>query len=195
MDSGRRNEIFNTECAPHAEALYNYGLYLSGDREAASDLLQETFLKAFRFIDKFQAGSNARAWLHRIMHNTYINEYRRKKRLPDLIEFDERQTEARKSLGEGDALHGRIEGEIFGDEVATAMAHLPEKLKSVIILRDIEDLPYEEIAQVLDIPIGTVRSRLHRARALLFERLKDYARARGLVGESDLLAEGCAFAS
>jgi RNA polymerase sigma-70 factor (ECF subfamily) len=177
-----KQERFKETMLPYMDLLLNYGLYLTGDRDAASDLLQETYLRAFRFYDKFEAGTNAKAWLYRIMRNTYINEYRRVKRLPDHIEYDE-QSPAYQMTGGlqavNDDLRVKIEGEMFGDEVATAIAALPEKFKSVVILRDVESLPYEEIADVLEIPVGTVRSRLHRARAILFARLKEYARSSG----------------
>jgi RNA polymerase sigma-70 factor (ECF subfamily) len=163
---------------PHMDQMYNYAMYLTGERDEANDLLQETFLKAYRFYDKYEEGTNAKAWLYRIMRNTYINEYRRLKRLPDLVEFDE-QISAPYFAPGAQRSTPQFEGELFGDEIATAIARLPEKFKSVIMLRDVEDLPYEEIAEALDIPVGTVRSRLHRARALLFDRLKGYAQDRG----------------
>jgi RNA polymerase sigma-70 factor, ECF subfamily len=173
---------FNEEMVPHMEMIFNYALYMTGDRDVASDLLQDTFLKAFRFFEKFEPGTNAKAWLYRIMRNTYINEYRRIKRLPDHVEYDE-QVSAYQMNPQGgtvnDELREKLDGGMFGDEVTKAIAALPEKFKSVVILRDVEDLPYEEIAEVLDIPIGTVRSRLHRARALLFGSLKEYARSYG----------------
>jgi RNA polymerase sigma-70 factor (ECF subfamily) len=133
----------------------------------ASDLLQDTFLKAFRFFEKFEQGTNAKAWLYRIMRNTYINEFRRIKRLPEHVEYDE-QLSSYQMNQQGrtvnDELRENLDGGMFGDQVANAIAALPEKFKSVDILRDVENLPYEEIAEVLDIPIGTGRSRLHRAR-------------------------------
>jgi RNA polymerase sigma-70 factor (ECF subfamily) len=173
---------------PHMEMLYSYAVYLTGDRDDANDLLQETFLKAFRFFDKFEAGTNGKAWLYRIMRNTYINEFRRVKRRPELVEYDEQTSHYQMiddgSIGAEDILR-KIDGEMFDDDIAGAISSLPEKFKSVVILRDVEDLPYEEIAAALEIPIGTVRSRLHRARVLLFDALKHYATSRGYeVGES-----------
>jgi RNA polymerase sigma-70 factor (ECF subfamily) len=175
------------------DVIFNYALYLSGDREMASDLLQDTYLKAYRFFDKFEEGTNAKAWLYRIARNTYINEYRRIKRLPDHVEYDE-QISSYQMLPRDEESHrpGRDTdlNDVFDDTIATAIASLPEKFKSVVVLRDIENLPYEEVAEALDIPIGTVRSRLHRARAILFDRLKGYATARGYkVGEKFVPAE------
>jgi RNA polymerase sigma-70 factor (ECF subfamily) len=183
-----RQQRFNKEMAPYMDMLYSYAVYMTGDRDEASDLLQETFLKAFRFFDKFEAGTNAKAWLYRIMRNTYINEYRRVKRLPDIVEYDEQVSHYKmvnsETIGSED-MRRKVDGEMFDDEIAGAIASLPEKFKSVVILRDVEDLPYEEIAAALEIPIGTVRSRLHRARVLLFDALKQYAKNRGYaVGKS-----------
>lgn len=174
-------ERFNKVMVPHMDILYNYGLYMTGDRDAANDLLQETYLKAFRFFDKFEPGTNAKAWLYRIMRNTFINEYRRVKRLPDLVQYDEQISSYQMLPREEEKtdLRKQIDGELFEDEIAGAIASLPEKFKSVIVLRDVEDLPYEEIADALEIPVGTVRSRLHRARAILFAKLKEYAMAKG----------------
>jgi RNA polymerase sigma-70 factor (ECF subfamily) len=182
-----KHSQFNVEMAPHMDVMYNYALYLTGNREEANDLLQETFLKAYRFIDKFESGTNAKAWLYRIMRNTYINEYRRTKRIPDMVEYNE-QLSAYQMIPRDDQPRSigaqRPVEEIFDDAIATAIAALPEKFKSVIVLRDVQELPYEEIAEALEIPIGTVRSRLHRARGILFERLRSYATDRGYaVGE------------
>ena len=182
-----KHSQFNAEMAPHMDMMYNYALYLTANREEANDLLQETFLKAFRFIEKFESGTNAKAWLYRIMRNTYINDYRRAKRVPDLVEYDEQisayqmlpREEEQRSIGSQKPFE-----EIFDDDIASAIAGLPEKFKSVIVLRDVQELPYEEIADALEIPIGTVRSRLHRARGILFDKLRTYATSRGYeVGE------------
>jgi RNA polymerase sigma-70 factor (ECF subfamily) len=188
-----RHRRFEKEMLPYMDQLFNYGTYLSGDREQASDLLQDTYMKAYRFFDKFESGTNAKAWLYRIMKNTYINEYRRTHRLPEIVEYDEQvsayQMSPRGGREEND-LRNMLDTQMFDDDIAGALAGLPEKFKSVIVLRDLEEMPYEEIAEVLEIPIGTVRSRLHRARALLFEKLKTYARAKGYtVGDRFLPAE------
>jgi RNA polymerase sigma-70 factor, ECF subfamily len=188
MPATRNSETrtaFTREMLPFSDALMTYALYLTGDQEQANDLLQDTFLKAFRYYHKFESGTNARAWLYRIMRNTFINEYRRVQRLPSLVEFDEQISSYKMS---GNQLQAGVEElldaadtDLFGDEVSGAIASLPEKFKSVIVLRDVQDLPYEEIASALKIPIGTVRSRLHRARSLLFQKLKNYARSRGML--------------
>ena len=187
-----KQDLFKSVMVPYMDALYGYAMYLTGAPEDAHDLLQETYLKAFRFFDRFEQGTNAKAWLYRIMRNTYINDYRRLKRLPDHVEYDEQISAFQMVRDEKPA--GEIPGEIFEDEIAGAIAALPEKFKSVIVLRDVQDLPYEEIADALDIPIGTVRSRLHRARAILFEKLKEYARERGYNVEEPASAGAYALA-
>ena len=157
---------FQKVMLPYSDMLYSYAYYLSGDEDDAGDLLQDTYLKAYRFYHKFEQGTNAKAWLYRIMKNTYINEYRRVKRLPELVTYDE-QISAYQMMPlahrDKNDLRDQIENRMFGDEIAGAISALPEKFKSVVVLRDIEELPYEEIAEALEIPIGTVRSRLHRA--------------------------------
>jgi RNA polymerase sigma-70 factor (ECF subfamily) len=188
ISEGAKQARFRKEMLPHMDVLFNYGLYLTGDRDEASDLLQETYLKAFRFFDSFENGTNAKAWLYRIMRNTYINEYRRVKRIPDHVEYDEQLSPYQMSadpMSHGEDAEAKFTGEMFGDEVARAIAALPEKFKSIVILRDVEDLPYEEIAEALEIPVGTVRSRLHRARAILFEELKGFARAHGYADREE----------
>jgi len=183
---------------PYMDMLYSYAYYLSGDREQANDILQDTYLKAFRFYDKFERGTNAKAWLYRIMKNTYINEYRRTHRLPEIVEYDEHISSYQITRGGNPAsgdLRAMLETQTFDDDIAGAIAALPDKFKSVIVLRDIEELPYEEIAEALEIPIGTVRSRLHRARAILFERLKGYARDRGYAVGDHFVPDKLALAS
>lgn len=181
-EGNSRNTRFQQEMIPHMDLLYNYAFYLTGNRNNADDLLQETYLKAFRFFDKFETGTNAKAWLYRIMRNAYINEYRRLQRIPDLVEYDDRlsayQMDGREQLSLNDFAR-KVDTQMFDDEIAEALSSLPEKFKSVIVLRDVQDLPYEEIAEALEIPVGTVRSRLHRGRGILFNRLREYARSRG----------------
>lgn len=193
-----RHRQFEKEMMPYMDMLYSYAYYLSGNREQANDILQDTYLKAFRFYDKFERGTNAKAWLYRIMKNTYINEYRRTHRLPEIVEYDEQISSYQMTGGSSPAsndLRAMLETQTFDDDIAGAIAALPEKFKSVIVLRDIEELPYEEIAEALEIPIGTVRSRLHRARAILFDRLQEYARDKGYAVGDHFIPNKLALAS
>lgn len=177
MNNDLKRTRFVETMMPFSDQLHSYGYYLTGDREHAADLLQETYMRAFRFFDKFEEGTNAKAWLYTIMKNTFINNYRQTKRMPISLEFNEEIFTQRRGNTIGD-MEGAIE-HALSDDVVNALSSLPEKFKSIIILRDIEDMPYEEIAEVLNIPIGTVRSRLHRARTVLFTKLKAYAKSAG----------------
>lgn len=174
---------FESEFMPHMNALYNFALRLTNDEEDAQDLLQDTFLKAFRYIGSFESGTNAKAWLFRILKNNFINDYRKKSRGPNKVEFEWVE---QSYVGDEDtepAFHADIKAEsvqeMLGDEITKAIQALPVDFRMIIILCDLEEFSYEELGKILNIPIGTVRSRLHRARALLKEKLYDYALQKG----------------
>ena len=176
------DNVFAEELLPHAAALKTFAYHLTMSNEDANDLVQEAYLKAYRFIDKYQPGTNAKAWLFKILKNAYINDYRRKSKRPKTTDYEE-------VVAYHDSDDDRITGymdlreEIFqymmGDEVTIAINALPLDFRTVILLCDIEGFTYEEIAKIIDVPIGTVRSRLFRARNLLKERLQKYAENRG----------------
>ncbi len=173
---------FEIEALPHADLLYNYALRMTNNAADADDLVQETFLKAFRFWEKYEKGTNIRAWLFRIMKNSYINRYRRESKEPDTVDYDEVQNfynTIRDTAADSSDSQESMFGRLLDDDVATAIAHLPEDFRTVVILCDIEGLTYEEIAEFLAVPLGTVRSRLHRGRSLLRSELIDYAKDRG----------------
>jgi RNA polymerase sigma-70 factor (ECF subfamily) len=179
-----RHKEFEQQTLPHMEVLYNYALRMTGNREDANDLLQETFLKAFRFWDKFEQGTNLRAWLFRIMKNTYINLYRKEVKEPDKVDYDEIEgyyNLIRDQSSDDNDLQEKMFGQLLDDDVSKALESLPEEFRTVVILCDIEGLAYEEIAEFLQIPVGTVRSRLHRGRKLLYIALYDYAKNRGFI--------------
>jgi RNA polymerase sigma-70 factor, ECF subfamily len=173
---------FEVEALPHADLLYNYALRMTNNAADADDLVQETFLKAFRFWEKYEKGTNIRPWLFRIMKNSYINRYRRESKEPDTVDYDEVQnfynTIRDTTVASADTQES-VFGQLLDDDVATAIAHLPEDFRTVVILCDIEGLTYEEIAEFLAVPLGTVRSRLHRGRSLLRAELINYAKDRG----------------
>lgn len=169
---------FEREAIPHMDALYNFALKMTGDSDYADDLVQETFMRAFRFWDKFEKGTNCKAWLFKIMKNTYINDYRKKSKSPVKIDYEDVENfyENIKASNTNDAhLEKDIYDNLLDDELSRAISSLPEDFRTVIILCDIEGFTYEEIADFVDAPIGTVRSRLHRARKTLFTKLYDYA--------------------
>jgi len=181
-----RHKEFEQQALPHMDILYNYALRLTGSADDAHDLLQETYLKAYRFWDKFEQGTNLRAWLFRIMKNTYINIYRKEVKEPDTVDYDEIESYyniIRDESSDDSDLQQKLFGQLLDDDVTKALETLPEEFRTVVILCDIEGLTYEEIAEFLQIPVGTVRSRLHRGRKLLYTRLYDYAKERGFVGK------------
>jgi RNA polymerase sigma factor (sigma-70 family) len=174
----QKDLLFESELMPHVKSLYHFAYRLANDEDDANDLVQDTFLKAYRFINSYEKGSNAKAWLFRILKNSFINNYRKSSKEPSKIDYEEAET----FLNTGKSSYtDTIDGSekmfrgLVGDEVSRALASLPVDFRAVIILCDIEEFTYEEIAKIVDIPIGTVRSRLHRARKMLRESLVKYA--------------------
>ena len=179
-----RQKEFEAEAVPHMDLLYNFALRTAGNENDARDLLQETYLKAFRFWDKYEKGTNIRAWLFRIMKNSYINRYRKETREPGMVDYEDIENfydSIRADSTDTNDLQAKLFGNLLSDEVTQALQSLPEDFRTVVILADIESLSYEEIAEFLNCPIGTVRSRLHRGRKMLQTQLFDYARDRGLI--------------
>ncbi|MCU0330437.1 MAG: sigma-70 family RNA polymerase sigma factor [Candidatus Kapabacteria bacterium] len=173
---------FESEALPHMSALFNFAVRLCRDRDDAADLVQETYLKAYRFFDKFERGTNCKAWLFRILKNSYINRYRKNSKEPDVVDYDTVEDFYEVVRDNSVVVPGSEEqvfSEALDDEVAKAIDGLPEEFRTVIILCDIEEFTYEEIADFVDCPIGTVRSRLHRARKMLAATLYEYATKRG----------------
>jgi len=178
----QRHLDFEREALPHMDALYNFALRMTADPDEADDLVQETYLKAYRFFDKFEQGTNCKAWLFRIMKNSFINIYRRSSKEPDKVDYhdvEEFYHSIRAESTDPNDLEEKIFSNIFDDDVTTALESLPEEFRTVVILCDIEGFTYEEIADFVECPIGTVRSRLHRGRKMLRTQLFDYARQRG----------------
>ncbi len=174
--------LFERELLPHIDALTTFAYHLTYNEEDAKDLVQETFLKAYRAIDSYVEGTNAKAWLFKILKNAYINQYRKKSRRPAKVDFEEfigYQDQDESSIAEYQDLREEIFENLLGDEVTVAINALPIDFRTVILLCDVEGFTYEEISKIIDIPIGTVRSRLHRARNMLKEKLKKYAESLG----------------
>ncbi len=175
-------EVFNNEFLPHINSMYNFGYRLTLDEDDAKDLVQDTYLKSYRFIESFQKGTNAKAWLFRILKNSFINDYRKKSKEPSKVDYQE--VESYYNSDEVDrqiTTDLRVESlqDMIGDEISNALNALDVDFRTVIILCDLEGFKYDEMAKILDIPIGTVRSRLHRARNLLKEKLSEYAKKMG----------------
>jgi len=177
-----KEHLFEHELLPHADALYNFAYHLTYNEEDANDLVQDTFMKAFRFINSYEQGTNAKAWLFKILKNGFINEYRKKAKQPNKVDYEDivayQDADEEKGGVVFDLREDIFDG-MMGDEITVALNNLPIDFKTVILLCDIEGFTYEEISKIIDIPIGTVRSRLHRARNMLKESLKEYAEKMG----------------
>ena len=182
MPQSEKDRVFDSEFLPQIDALYNFAYHLVYNEDDANDLVQETYMKAYRFIDKYIEGTNAKAWLFKILKNAFINQYRKKSKQPTKVDFEDIV-----SYHDGEdaapVSHVDLRQEIFqgmmGDEITIAINSLPVDFKTVILLCDIEGFTYEEISKIVDIPIGTVRSRLHRARNMLKDQLQGYAESLG----------------
>ena len=162
--------------------MYNFAYRLTFDEDESKDLVQDTYLKAYRFINSFQEGTNAKAWLYRILKNSFINDYRKKSKQPSKVDYQEvEQFYNSEDTPSNATVDLRMETtkDMIGDEISNALNSLAIDFRTVIILCDLEGFTYEEMAKILDIPIGTVRSRLHRARNLLREKLSSYAHSMG----------------
>lgn len=178
----QKQQDFNEEMLPHLDAIYNFALRLTADPNDAEDLVQDTIVKAFRFFSSYERGTNAKAWLFRILKNSYINNYRKKSKQPHQVDYSEVSQyyeSVRSEQSETTDLEDLMYREMMDDDVTTALTELPEDFRTVVLLCDVEGFTYEEIANMLDVPIGTIRSRLHRGRNLLRVRLMDYAEKRG----------------
>ena len=177
---------------PHMQALYTAALRMTRNPADAEDLVQETFLKAYRAFDRFEEGTNLRAWLYKILTNTFINSYRSAKRRPekaDVEDVEDLYMYHRIGDLQGSGVGRSAEDEVFDhftdDEVKAAIESLPEAFRIAVLLADVEGFSYKEIADITEVPIGTVMSRIHRGRKALQKALLDFAVARGLVGSTE----------
>jgi len=172
---------FEREALPHLDTLYRVALRLTGEDAAAQDLVQDTMLRALRGWAGFLPGSNARAWLVTILRNTFINDYRRRKREPAMLELDGASPHAIYDAVADSDPEGTFFARIVDARVLATVDALPAEFREVLVLSDMEGLGYAEIAAALDIPLGTLKSRLFRARRLLQRELYDHAVAMGYI--------------
>jgi RNA polymerase sigma-70 factor (ECF subfamily) len=175
---------FESEIVPQLNSLKNYALKMTRDFDESEDLVQNTLLKAFRFFGSFQKGSNIKAWLFAIMTNSFINNYRKKNKQPFKIDYDDVQNFYEKIKSEEVKIaHYQNDAfsNILDDDFTDAISKLPDEFRTIIFLSDIEGYSYKEIADFVDCPVGTVRSRLHRARKILYNLLYKYALQNGFV--------------
>ncbi len=190
MDSSaNRPQAFEEQVLAHVGLMYSVALRLTRNAADAEDLTQNALVKALRFHDKFQEGTYIKAWLLTILRNTFINEYRRKVSRPMVVELD--GTEAADSKAPDPEVrvalpHRRTADlmELLDDRVKTALDALPEDFRQTVIMADLQEMSYKEIAEVMDCPLGTVMSRLYRGRKMLREALRDYAQEYRLIRET-----------
>jgi RNA polymerase sigma-70 factor (ECF subfamily) len=189
----QRRAAFEEQALPHLDRLYGAALRYTRNPADAEDLLQEAFAKAYAKFHQFEPGTNLRAWLYRILHNTYINTYRKKQRRPqeslqddiDDFSFYDRVQRA------GRSAEYEVLSAITSEEVRAALESLPDTFRMAVYLADVEGFAYKEIAEIMDTPIGTVMSRLHRGRKALQQALAEYVEERGLVRrDEDTAADG-----
>jgi RNA polymerase sigma-70 factor (ECF subfamily) len=182
---GSLEERFEREALPYMRELYAAALRLTRNPTDAEDLVQETFLRAYRGFGGFRPGTNLRAWLYRILTNAYINTYRKRQREPQTVSDEEvPEWYLFEKLG-GESAEASAEARVLeslpDEDVQEALASLPDQFRIAVLLADVEGFSYKEIAEILGIPMGTVMSRLHRGRRALEKRLWDVMRERGLV--------------
>ena len=180
---------FSELAMPYMSSLYTAALRMTRNPADAEDLVQETYLKAYRAFGTFQEGTNLKAWLYRILTNTFINSYRARRRRPEQTELDEvedlylyRRLGGLEAVSAGRSAEEEVLEHFTESEVKEAVEALPEQFRLAVLLADVEGFSYKEIAEILDIPIGTVMSRLHRGRRALQKTLHDFGTERGLVG-------------
>jgi len=182
----RDQDAFEAAAMPFLDALYNTALRMTRNPQDAEDLIQETYLKAYRHYDKFQPGTNLKAWLFKIMKNTFINEYRKRQLAPPASDFAEIE-ETFESEVSDEALRQIKNPEeealenVLDEDVQRALDGLPADYRMVVLLADVEGFAYREIAEILDIPVGTVMSRLYRGRKKLESDMLRYAREHGYL--------------
>ena len=184
-------EDFTNDAMQYAPQLFATALRMTRNKADAEDLVQETFLKGWRAFDSYQQGTNLRAWLFRIMTNTFINKYNSQQRRPQETELDEveelflfRRMGAFDQSKMSQSAEDQMLELFTEDEVKNAIESLPETFRIPVLLSDVEGFSYKEIAEMLEVPIGTVMSRLHRGRKAMQKMLYEYAKERGLVDES-----------
>ena len=172
---------FEAQMLPHLDALYRSALSMTRNPGDAEDLVQDTFLRAYQFREQFKGGTNARAWLFRILTNLFINSYRKRSREPERVSYDEMEDfylynrlASAEAAGTGGSPEDEIVQKVQVEAIQEAIERLPDEYRETVILADLNQFSYQEIAEMLDIPIGTVRSRLSRGRRLVQKALWAY---------------------
>ena len=196
MSKSNKKSEFEKIAFEHINSLYNTALRLTKNPVEAEDLVQDTYLRAFRFFNKFQQGTNFKAWIFKILKNTFINKYRKIVRTPyhlnlEKVEYSLKQDERPSNNHWSGMDYNRYQA-LFDDDIASALSDLSDEFRTVVLLTDVEGFSYKETAEIIDRPIGTVMSRLSRGRKLLRQSLGNYAAYEGYVkSDSDkVLVEG-----
>ena len=186
--SSERDDFFEHEVMQHLDALYRTALRMTRNPQDAEDLVQETMLRAFRFLDRFERGTNLRAWLFKILTNTYINRYRKASSEPRVDSLDDSEEFALYHHLDTDAASrgGSVEAQVLDrfaeNDIKTAIEALPPQYRMTVLLADVEGFSYNDIAEITNVKKGTVMSRLFRGRRLLQKALVDQARSAGFAG-------------
>jgi RNA polymerase sigma-70 factor (ECF subfamily) len=175
----KKKKEFEEIAFQHMDSLYGAALRMTRDASDAQDLVQDAYIRAFRFFDKFEKGTNFKAWLFKILKNVYINKYRKELKKPQMVNISD--VEASGDLKEAVTPEDEIFNGLLDDDITRAMNDLPEEFRLAIILSDLQGFSYKEVAEILDRPIGTVMSRLHRGRKLLRSSLRGYAKKHGYI--------------
>lgn len=190
-EENTRRKEFEETAMEHIDSLYNMALRLVFNKEEAEDLVQETYLKAYRFFDSFQKGTNIKAWLYKILKNTFINKYRKEIATPSEILYEdleavnsglayEQETNSTELADTLESKYANFSG-LLEDNVKQALDSLPAEYREAILLSDVEELSYQDIAEIANVPIGTIKSRLNRGRKLLQKKLFEYAKDKGFI--------------
>ena len=185
-------EEFEGLASQYQRDLYSAALRMTRDPDDAVDLAQDALAKAYAAFDHFRRGTNFKAWIYRILTNTYINEYKRRQRAPRFISYDAPTEDGAPemeiaSTSEDDQPEIATLAQVRDEEVEAALDAIPEEFRQVVVLSDIDEFAYNEIADILRIPLGTVRSRLFRGRRLLRKTLREYARQRGIIRQGEVV--------
>jgi RNA polymerase sigma-70 factor (ECF subfamily) len=172
MDKLRKE--FEATALQYMDALYSAALRMARDETEAEDLVQDTYLRAYRFFDRFEKGTSVKAWLFKILKNTFINNFKKQAKIPERVNLDQLKLSEDEPVSSNDP-EKELLYRFFGYEIMRAIDALPQEFRLVILLSDVEGFSYKEIAEIADCPIGTVMSRLYRGRRLLRGSLREYA--------------------
>src|SRR3954464_10977289 len=180
---------FEKAAMPYVDSLYNTAYRMTRNSEDAEDLVQETYLKAYKYYDKFEEGTNLKAWLFKILKNTFINSYRKKQQTPPKADFadieESFENPVRDDSGQARNPEEELLEKVLDEDVQHAIEELPHDYRMVVLLADLEGFSYKEIADILEVPVGTVMSRLYRGRRLLEHAMLEFAREHGYLREGE----------